>query len=307
MDSHTINEIFNVIYSYTNRGKLINEFGLERITQVVTRRLGLNKFLTSLSLKESNSNHIVNKEKEFVTLAGYSKYNHDIVLYLDNIEKSINDYDEYPMNDEERVLFANIEIVSSLLHEIIHAAQRTSFMNKSPNYLDNLLYLSFDFDLLTKRNIKKYYQLSLGWFKAKRIIKARNSKYHKTYDINPCERIANIRSFEVIVDHFNNISDDKYKRISDIEYVRYLDYLTGGYNKYDQDYSCPTEDYLTKVGLDEIWKKMSFYHTNPRVMFDRVRQEYTLPKRLEYGFPVSESEIELVNNNKEKVRERILG
>lgn len=304
MDKNTVDEIFKVVYDYVNRGQLIHEVGISKIVNAIARRNNLSDFLEGVSLEEKRKNK---KDGNEIVYGSYLKYRHNITLYMENIIDFINSYDVIDMSDEEKILFANLELLSTLLHEVMHAKDRTEFMNKTPNDLKNLLYLSTDFDLLRRGYVQKYYNLSIGRLHMFRIVSQRKKLYNKTYNLNPCERLANIKSYETIVDQIKPLAKGKYDRIVNLEYYRYLSYLLAGYETYSSEYTCPTDQYLHEVKLDKIWKKLGFYNPNKIEMVTDIKKRYSLKDRIEYGLPVSEDELDIIRKRMDTIKKRLVG
>lgn len=305
MEKYILQRLFSIIDEYTSKGKILDEAAIRRIALFVPRKLNLEEYVTAIYPGSDLDSRRGKETSNNSTVMGqYNKFTGDLYLYLTTINNYISEYDVFDLTDKERIYLTNLEIMDTFLHELMHAQQRSSFDNKT-SYFEDLLYLSLDVGLLEKKYNKSYYGLSIGRFKTSKIIKARKSLHRETYAINPCERIANIRSYEVLANYLNDAMKDPknpYRRVASIMYYKYLRGLIRGYDEYQDLYTCPTEDYLYSINAEKIWKKFDFYNPDREVLKETVIRDYNQLDRFEYGLPVTDKELSRVNSKIDEVQ-----
>lgn len=213
--------------------------------------------------------------------AYYSADEKKIVLNLDMMIDGFKDIcDYYELKNNEYYGYINIRILQFVLHEIEHAKQE----KKLKSYTNNLEMLLLS---CSKLNMELW-ELIEGGYK----------KYNETYIYNPSERMAEIRSYKKILSFIELINKDS--KIDKTFNILKREYIIENLNGYLTD-MCPSEIYLVKTELDNIWKSMSFYDDDRNIMNEKAKKEYNIGKRLFLGLPIDNEEFKKMSLIRNKI------
>lgn len=212
--------------------------------------------------------------------AYYSASDKKIMINLCTMLDRLDDMSKYyELKKDDYYTYINIRIIQFLLHEIEHAKQE-KLIKSNDNSMENIL-LS-----CSKLNMQLW-----------ELMKDGAKMYHDTYIYNPSERMAEIKSYKKILPYLRLLSKkvniDKAVNAIKREYIieNLYGYIEG---------MCPTEIYLTKTNFETIWMEMVFYDSNKDIMYDNIKKEYNLEKRLLLGLPINNNEFSKISLLRDK-------
>lgn len=213
--------------------------------------------------------------------AYYSADEKKIMLNLDMMIEQFKNVCNYNgLKNNEYYGYINIKILQFLLHEIEHAKQEKKLKSRINNI--EILLLS-----CSKLNMELWELVKDGY-----------KKYNDTYIYNPSERMADIKSYKKILLFMESINHNL--KIDKTLNILKEEYLIESLNGYLNDI-CPSEIYLIKTELENIWRSMSFYDDNHNIMNEKVKKEYDIRKRLLFGLPIDNEEFKKISTLRDKI------
>lgn len=205
-------EILKIIYEYSKKKKIIDKYAIDKIIEIVADSKNLNDYIKNVSyttdrgINVGNYN-VANKE---LSIAISSQA---IAPLLENLNQSISHFTDY-----EAFMAKNFYLCQFILHELEHVYQnkvleqgtndsientiiRTCFIIKhaldNPDLFNNLLNQSPDD--LEKLNINMHDLMFYTTYNP--------YLYSQTYEFNPIERLAEIKSLTTIKTSLETIKD----------------------------------------------------------------------------------------------------
>ena len=115
-----------------------------------------------------------------------------------------------------------------------------------------------------------------------------NLKLEK-YKINPSERLAEIKSYQQILDMLKMIKD-RTPNLIDYEETTQMENLLRGYEEYWGMINVPTYEYILDPGTLQKLSKFHAYLNNYDDALKEVKKYHPLGKRLTYGLPIDQQE-----------------
>lgn len=204
------------------------------------------------------------------SLACYSSCERKVLFNMDFIKKNVVlNAKNYGLKDYEFYCYINLKILEVILHEFEHIMQE----KRSYSYFNDL-----ETQLISwcKTNMELW------------AISKNKSIYNKTYKFNPCERLAELRSYKNILEILKVFCYDVNKIVNLLDNELSF-YQLRGY-RYKRDIVCPTEIYFMNTGLESIWYNMDFYSLDRKEMLKLVQDNYNYEQRILLGLPISKEE-----------------
>lgn len=282
-------EILKFVYDYSINGKLADENFVDKIIEIVVSKKGLNNYVRGVQF-----NNELKETNDGVVCAGYHPLNMDIVVYCESIQRAMENRSYYDplFQDLEQVMFRNLTITQYILHELEHAFQNMQASNTYDDSIEvQLINTSFRLENAMKNPIFLD-SLSNGEIPVKDFIfylLQDRELYKKYYPLIPIERLAQIHSFEIIVNAIEPIKN-YIPNLYEFKYATLVEEMLGGYQDAWEQGGCPTQVYLFGTKQSKVWTEFDFYSQESSQLMKNVSDKYSLDKRLSLGLPVSYNE-----------------
>ena len=275
-------KIARLLCDYTKNSKVYDVKFIDAVLDIAVNGKKLNKYLR---------NYEINMSELKANAAEYNGETKKVVIY----KKSMCDYfrtifktiSMFPI--EERILYMNSVAAQVLLHEVEHANQK-KIIDTEDGIESRILKLC-EFEDMSKIEIlldrgeinEDEVELYIG---TKLDRYSRN--YTKLYDYAPHERLAQIKSYQEIIDALKFI--DIFSKVTkDKEYNKLENVLRG----YEDTFS-PTIIYLNEQGRNKDLKKFDWYSDDKEEAIKLSKEKYNLKDRMKYGLPVNKDEYQFV-------------
>ncbi len=240
-----MNEIFKLVYDRSKKNQLLCAQDLAKIVEYYTISQQLNEYVLNFYINSINSN----------TFATYSLDDRSIIVNLKLLRKCTKDRCKEGYGGLRGFyvyFYKNLFILHALLHELEHANQLKIAYNdtNTEGLLIRLSYL-----------VGKEY-------------------YDKLYPISPEERLADVKSFEKIIDLIKANKTDL-KTIRGLLEIEKQDCILTGYSCDGTTVDAPTTNYFTLGKRKDLLKAFDF---------ESIKHIHNVYERMKYGFPVSKEE-----------------
>lgn len=281
MNEKTQLQLARLLYDYSLDNKMINKTYIDKLMDVIINGKGLNDYVEKYEISEKNSN----------MTAGYVYSSKKITIYAKKIYEILLNEMQYTtlLPEDERYLFMNSMMTQIILHELEHANQRR-IIDSENNLEANILKLCefkelTEIDELVSKGIIK--SIEAKYYKTIKMSEYIDT-YHELYDYAPHERLAQIKSYQELIDALRLFKDNS--RIIEFEEFYKLGNILNGY----KDTSSPTIDYLNTQGRNEELKSFDWYSDDEDESIKLSQDKYTLRDRMKYGLPIDEKEHQYV-------------
>lgn len=285
--------ILNLIGEYTLDRKIADrEFVLE-LFDIVVKGKELGDFVEKPDFQSKYTSTLYPIEGSDVH-AEYNTRTKAFIVYNSAFDVSeCSKYDKY-YNGIERIMSRNLLVAQRVLHDIMHVEQRKidelgSEDQIKGDLIKNSLYIGgkeFHMDdARTIEELTKYIQYAIDAL----------AQYHELYDFNPTERLADIESYELLLESLEPIREEipeLYKFYS----LAVPEYMIRGFARSINYGMPPSEKFLTDMGLSEVWQGFDFYDPNREVMLENAVKKHSLKKRLSLGLPITKEELKCEYN-----------
>lgn len=237
--------ILKIIYDKTVDNKTLDLKDIEKILEVLVVEKRLNDYILNINVQQIRGNN----------LASYSTYTKKITIYTEMISQMVKDIGKniLNVNEFEEMLYKNLLILQTLLHEVEHANQQKIAYND--NTLEALI-------------IRLSYLVNNGYD-------------DDLYEYCPEERLAEIKTFDeifILVNHINK----KLIILPDIIETEKLKRQLRGYHYKNNFVTVPIVDYFMVGNKRELLDIFD--------LSDACLKDYALNDRFKYGFPISINE-----------------
>ncbi len=245
--------VLRLIYNKTVKNEVLNLKDIEQILELLIVNKDLNKYILNIDVQPIRSNN----------LASYSSYTKNITIYAEMIKKMIEDIEMNILNanEFEVMLYKNLSILQILLHETEHANQQKIADNDN-NLEAFIIRLSYLVD---------------------------NAYEDEIYEYCPEEKLAEVKSFEEIIDLMKYLEKESI-RLPEIFDIERLNRLLRGYHYIDSHLNIPLETYFTMAKRQDLFCYVDLSLNLSSTNFNASLTKYKLQERLRYGFPISELE-----------------
>lgn len=290
--------ILKLIYEYSIRFKPIDRDFVEKLVGIVIGKKQLQDYVKGIHYDLSE----VKEEYGKVRVACYDVLDRVISVNIDAMNEYLVNFDErYSdiFNRDEQLFYKNELFTQAILHELEHANQ-----NKKYNVvtdLGNTEKILIEMALRTSYSLKDpkmfFNNLMSNGYSEEQIMKWMEEEVKKVktfYEVNPIERLAEIRSYDTLANSLNPLSGEL-PNLYDYMYFNYLNSLISGYEYDGNQLIAPTVAYINGMNFTNEWPRFTFYDSEPKTMVMKLNQKHTLMERLSLGLPISFEEHEKVN------------
>lgn len=261
MNDMLFHGLLEIVFEYSNNNKLVDSEFYERVWDVFKNDVLISKYLNELILINSSNENKPEYRKYVDGLAGmfgqaaYDFINCDLVVYEDNLKRNnSNIVNQLSLDDCDKIMFYNLLVVQTLLHEFEHVIQEVK-KNTEVDYESGLFRL---FDNLSETSA--------------------------SYEYSIYERLAEINSYNIILKMIETIGISS-QNVYDYFSKKLNDVLKNGYHYEDDNgyivgeddgiFVSPTERYARLCGKD---------------ISSFVEQIDSIDEKIKYGFSISVDE-----------------
>ena len=284
-------KLLKLLFDYSKQGKIVDINYIDKLIEIVVSEKGLNEYVKWVKIM-TEDDYYTKEDRDYnrITLAIYDGFD-TIRLYANNINKVLEYYTQYfPLfTSIERYFFQNIIISQTVLHELEHANQEK--MIDEDNEEESLE------TTILKLSVKRFYFEDIqkliedGWTyqEIEIAMELESKKKIEKYKINPSERLAEIKSYQQILDILKMIKD-RTPNLIDYEETTQMENLLRGYEEYWGMINVPTYEYILDPGALQKLSKFHAYLNNYDAALKEVKKYHSLGKRLTYGLPIDQQE-----------------
>ena len=279
-------DILNLVLLYTDNNKVADLEFVIRLVDIVVQRWNLSNYV-----KDVQSVAELDPKEYGIACAAYSPAGMKIVVAKNSIDFALKSRSKYAhlFNKREYLMFKNLTIAQFILHELEHAYQsKIADINAYNTTRDLIIRASYKLYQIVK-NPQELIGKTLSKQEFMNYVEYYKDLYKKLYKINPIERMAEINSCAITLKSLELIKDEV-KSLYEFNEATVLDNSIKAYTNYTEDYSCPTEMFLSGINEREAWEELDFYDENPKTLTNNVMEEYSLSRRLNCGLPIKKKE-----------------
>ena len=269
-------KLAKLVYDYIKEGRNLDMDFISKVTEIAVDSRDLGDYVLQemfINAPESNSVavYLPDTKKIIFNIAGVNRAEELADFYSDLFEQ------------EENVVSFNLTIAQWILHEVEHAWQEKVFRTAGDQSFEHeLIVACLDAKRWHKKNAKR-------GLTEEEIKQRRAELMREYYMFDPLERLAEIKSHEVII-KVVELLKEHYPTLYDVEQTKYLEKLVDKHPETIKERSCPTEVYLKGVECYDRWKSFDFYSKKRGELIENVTNKYDKLSRLRYGLPISRSE-----------------
>lgn len=274
-------EILKLVYDYSINGKLADQKFIYKLITIVVNKKGTNNYVRTITFDN-------NEDTAYST---YNIFDRQIIVHNRAISYFFNHrYNiDTELQDYEKTMWRNLKVAQIILHELEHAYQSKVFDEKNNITLEEKIISICLQSTKIFEDPTFLKQIQTGKVSIQEaLLKLLNMKniYEQNYKFNPLERLAQIKSLNILVSSLEVIQHDVPKLYS-YEKDNLLVEMLNGYSEQEK---CPTYIYLNSIGKLDEWQKLSFYHEDEEKLENNARVQYKFTKRLTLGLPISHGE-----------------
>ena len=282
--------IFELIYDYSIKGKIVDKVFIDKLVEIVVWGKHLDYYVRKVNITDklvANANGVIGAEYNLTSM--------DISIHSGSIQRILEGrsyHYNYSFNSLERIMFKNLSVAQIILHELEHAYQNKQCdMVHDDSTYSKLIQASF----LLEKSINDWQILMAiinGRINEKdlsTLLSKYKSLYQQYYRVNPSERLAQIKSYKMIINLLKPIRE-QVPNLYKFESATLLKEKLKEYSNLWQIGICPTQKFLFGVELESIWYDLDFYNKNVKKLTKKACAKYSLEKRLALGLPISCSE-----------------
>lgn len=263
--------------------KIYDRNFISEILDIAVNSKGLNDYVKTYEVNASEvKNNVAEYNGETKRITVYEKSMGERILA--DLFHTTAGYSDF-----EKRLSINAFIAQILLHEVEHANQKR--IVKTENDLEAQILKLCEFEINPK--IETLVETgNIDMEEAKLYIETKLHKYttiyNELYEYAPDERLAQIKSYQEIIDSLGFI--DRHSIVTRKKEIEKLGTVLNGYD----DTSSPTITYLSNQGREKELKQFDWYSEDKEKAIKLSQDKYTLRYRMKYGLPIDEKEHQLV-------------
>lgn len=284
-------EILKLIYDYYKSNKNIDKNLIEKIVEATVEHKNISSYVNNIYINDAPMKLMGNTFR----LAYYDLFSKDITInwrfieaFLDNCRKKYSPLFE----KSELPFFENATVIQPIFHELEHATQNKNYNLDSNDIEGQLIKMVFSEKYNFEDPEQAFFKyLERGMSERDIIVLMENKRklYKKYYEYNPVERLAEIRSYEMVANVFISMKD-KVPNVYNFEYMNYVKKLLLGYKYHDNLVFSPTVAYINAIANEDKLEHGELYEQMLNKISLLELKEQSLISRLSLGLPVSNEE-----------------
>ncbi len=284
-------EFARLLFDYSINKKRVDGKYISKLLDIIINGEHLNDYVRDFKIIDEYEG--TGFESQESVAASYNAGKKLITLSKKGIDNLVRNRMEhsYLFSGIEYDLYMNLLATQIILHELEHANQK-KIARTGSDMESKILMISDVCDMEKIEKLVRSQKINLldavlyGHVKAEEYKKT----YFQLYIYSPLERLAEIKSYQQIIDVLNMFNQYS-KRVIEFEETCKLENMIRGYDDYSFS---PTILFLTELKKQEQLKQFDWYSDNPEEALKLSKQHYSLEERLKYGLPTSNDEQEMV-------------
>ncbi|MCR4581714.1 MAG: hypothetical protein K5666_04300 [Bacilli bacterium] len=285
-------ELYGLVYEYSKHKKIIDESFITYLILLFDIYYGTKDFV-------KNVNYVSGFEVgQRVNVAKYQVSDREVIINYEAIRYVLAKNKRYEtlFSDSEKYFYKNLTILQYVLHELQHAVQNKQSKDKKDTSDEKRIVSG---SLISALSISPENLAIVMRFNEKAVediinqLLAYRAVYKKYYDKVPLERLAQIDSYERIVKIITHFKDEC-PSLYDFYVASLYEVMQEGYTTSNEEYSCPTELFLSKIGYENDWQSLSFYDEDPTKLKDKMFKTYCPMERTRLGLILSDDELKTI-------------
>lgn len=290
-----VSKILRLIFQYSKQGKLVDIYFIDKMIELFVSENGLNNYVERVGFTNKYK-----KENNELVIATYSPFTKDIIIDFESIFMFLENmcYYNQLFNQLEQVMFKNLIITQFILHELEHAVQAKKTDDKTDNSNEAKLICASYIVYKAMKNqkfVNKLAEESKLKEELTNYIKQQREIKDKYYRFIPIERLAQINSFNIILELIEPIKDCV-PNLYQFNQASLVEEMIKGYTDAWDLGICPTQVYLYASGQSNVWDSLDFYDSDSERIMKKVSDRYPLEKRLTLGLPINYQEYNKMND-----------
>ncbi len=280
-------ELLRTINDAVANGKEIDENFIAQVVEILVCNLGLNDYVRSISFEKYGDK----------SLASYTR-NCQIKVFLGSIKRSIEESSGLILTPLEKKYNPYCQVTEFLRHEVEHANQVRILVVHGSDTETRILTAENERNEMRDRELNRivkypFLLYHLALMKRKIGLSLDKKKYDKYWGYISSERMANIRSYNLILNLLSRLSQLESYSFSNLERV-YMENLGK----------------IVTFGYDKTFAPILFYLEKFKQYGDcldilKMSENLELADRLALGLKATPLELESFEKNKEKVMVKI--
>lgn len=290
------NDILKLIYDYSIDGKIADLNFVESLIDIVSDSRQLHDYIKALECDEKR----VITDSGKLRLANYDVISRVMKVNISSVKKYlanfVNRYGDR-FSYFEQLFLGNTVTTCAILHEMEHCEQNKKYHYPTKNTESVLIEMGFRASYLSEKLKKSYIELINKGYTPKQLATVVSNEIdlrRKYYDYSPVERLADIRSYNMLSAVLAPINDEV-PNLYDYYCFNYMNKLISGYEKKNNILIYPVYTYMKGMGYERDWQKFNFHDIDPQVMSDKLFSQHSLIERLSFGLPVTFDEYDSVS------------
>lgn len=287
-------ELLKLFYDYSTREKLVDEYYIDKFLDIVINEKELNNYVKNINIIiDENSFFSISSFEDDQTIASYNPFFKTIKVCEYTFDYLFDFIDKYDaIFYDEKIFYKNAFISQTLLHEIEHAMQEKIIDTENSDLSNILKYSSYSLDNNLKEKLmnKGYDNDSIIKFMiSQKKIKRKN--YIKNYSISPHERLAEINSYQEMINILSQIKE-KIPNLFAFEKSTLKANMLTGFELLDNGFiSSPTITYISNNGESNNLSTFDWYDKEKAKCLKLCKAKYNLDERIKLGLMIDSDEL----------------
>ena len=267
-------KLLKLIYDYSRSGKLVDHNYVDKLIEIVIEEKKLNKYVIKSQILSEKESFIENG----ISLAQYNPFSKTISIYANGINQMLEFNDRYLVlfGSTEQLFYKNSLITQIILHELEHANQRKIIDTEQTLEAEILKLITSEISFNTgMKLLNEGYSIEqiITYISIKK--HQSNENYKKNYNIAPEERLAEIKSYQEILELLFEIKE-YVPNLLEFEQTNKLEQLLRGFDYKEGFIYPPTVLYLIQNGNAQALNRFDWYNEDYYKCLQQSKSNYSL-------------------------------
>lgn len=276
-------EILKLIYDYSEKEKLADKRFIIQVICILSINYHLAQYIKGIEFYDE----CLFKINDQIITMTYNYLTQKIIVSMEGIKiisKNKTQNFQTLLNGIEPYFHYNLLIVQLIAHEIEHVIHDRNIEQNNPTLETKLMKICTQDDNKIKELSKLYQETKEEYYQQE--IKKLTQKYIQHYHYNPSERIAQIKSFQLIIKIIEVIKN-KMPTLYIIETIQLLQETIKGYKFHLFYIESPTLKYLSNMNYLSELSNLDFYSIDSQKLENNVIKTIPLEERLNLGLSIT--------------------
>jgi len=271
-------ELIRLLFDYSNNNKLVDEKFIDKLLEIIVNKSKLKEYVKDYSIIDEIN--LKNAKPEIIA-AEYDINEKKITISKKGVDDALQHGNQYRYkfvgSDIEQCAYMNLIVTQIILHELEHARQQKIITTGNDMEAKILRQCSNTHDRKTVEKLVRKGEIDIisALIYSVETLKQYIKNYTDFYIYAPHERLAEIKSFNQIIESLNYIKS-YVPRLINFQEACLLERMLMGY---DENTYSPTITFLSKLKKQEQLKQFDWYSDNPEEALKLSKQHYSLEER----------------------------